>query len=204
VRLLERVFKVEAFKTLYLARMREFSGTIFRPERFEKQVDEVAAAIKPAIAEESAERLARFEKVVAGETVPPAPLGGGGGPRFMGMMPTAKPIKAFVGPRARSEEDQLAGRSAGATLGDMFGGGRGRGGPQAPAPGNFLGPAFMTALDADKDGRLTREELVGGFKKWFEAWDVDKKGVLTDEQLRAGINKELPFRPAFGGPPGRP
>jgi hypothetical protein len=60
----------------------------------------------------------------------------------------------------------------------------------------------MTALDADKDGELSREEFVGGFKKWFEAWDTEKTGVLTDEQLRAGINKDLPFRPAFGGPPG--
>jgi hypothetical protein len=55
VRLLERAFKVDAFKKLYLARMQEFSDTLFKPERFQKQVDELAAAIRPAVKEESDE-----------------------------------------------------------------------------------------------------------------------------------------------------
>src|SRR6185369_6184603 len=64
---LERMFKVEAFNKLYLARLAEFSKTIFRPERLAQQVDEVAAAIRQAVQEESEEKLARFEKLVAGE-----------------------------------------------------------------------------------------------------------------------------------------
>ena len=60
----------------------------------------------------------------------------------------------------------------------------------------------MTALDADTDGEITRNEFTQGFAKLFEAWNTDKSGVLTDEQLRAGINQDLsPFR---GGPPGGP
>src|SRR5215210_5241158 len=43
-RFLERVFKVEEFKKLYLARMEDFSKTIFTPERFHKQVDEISIA----------------------------------------------------------------------------------------------------------------------------------------------------------------
>jgi hypothetical protein len=66
----------------------------------------------------------------------------------------------------------------------------------------FLGNAFMTALDADKDGTISRDEFMGGFAKWFESWNTDNSGVLTDEQLRAGINKE--FSPFRGGPPGNP
>ena len=58
---LERVFKVEKFKRLYLARMKEFSATIFRPERIQRQVDEVAAVLRPAVQEESAQLLARFD-----------------------------------------------------------------------------------------------------------------------------------------------
>ena len=59
-------------------------------------------------------------------------------------------------------------------------------------------------MDADKDGQLSREEMSAGFAKWFEAWDTDKSGLLTEEQLRAGLNRDLQFRPAFGGPPGGP
>jgi spore coat protein CotH len=206
VRLLERVFKVPAFEKIYLAKMREFSGTIFNPERFKQQVDEVAAAIRPGIQEESAAKLERFDKAVAGEMVDPMRgFGGGGGPRFGGFT-MVKPIKAFVGPRAESVKEQLAGTSEGETLSAGFGGGRG--GPQPMQAGTFLGPAFMTALDADKDGQLTRAEMTGGFAKWFEAWNTDNSGSLTDEQVRAGINKDLGFRPPFGvppgGPPGRP
>jgi hypothetical protein len=207
VRLLERVFKVEAFEKTYLARMKEFGATIFKPERFKQQVDEVAAAIRPGIKEESEEKLARFDKAVAGEMVEPMRFGGGGpggpggGARFGGFG-MVKPIKAFVEPRARSVNDQLAGKLEGETLAAGFGGGRG--GPQQFQPGGFLGPAFMGALDADKDGKLTREEMRAGFATWFEKWNTDKSGLLTDEQLRAGINQDLQFRPAFGGPPGGP
>lgn len=210
VRLLERVFKVGAFEKLYLARMAEFSETIFKPERLARQVDEVAAAIRPGIKEESEEKLARFDKAVAGEMVDPMRGFGGGGPggggmRFGGMM--VKPIKAFVGPRAESVNAQLAGKSEGETLAAGFGGGGrgGRGGGPGPfQPGNFLAPAFLTAMDADKDGQLSREEMSAGFAKWFEAWNTDKSGLLTEEQLRAGLNRDLQFRPAFGGPPGGP
>ena len=34
-----------AFKTLYLARLDEFSRTLFKPERFRSQVDEIAAEL---------------------------------------------------------------------------------------------------------------------------------------------------------------
>jgi hypothetical protein len=45
---LERVFKTEEFKKLYLAKIAEFSKSLFLPERFYGQVDEIAAAIRPA------------------------------------------------------------------------------------------------------------------------------------------------------------
>ena len=229
---LERVFKVEAFKKLYLARLDEFNNTIFKPERFHNQVDEIAAAIRPAVQEESEEKLARFDKVVAGEPVPPGGFGGGfggprlargdaggdppqaraeggGGPRFGGpggFFQPAKPIKGFVTARAQSVIDQVAGKSEGQTVGEFgFGGRGGRGGPGGPGgfgPGMFLGNAFMTALDANKDGVLTRAEFTQGFAKWFDGWNIDRSGVLTEDQLRAGINQDLaPFR---GGPPGGP
>jgi hypothetical protein len=67
IRFLARMFAVPAFRTAYLARMREFSDTIFKPERFAAQVAEIAPVIRPVVAEERA-RLAQFDAVVAGRT----------------------------------------------------------------------------------------------------------------------------------------
>lgn len=224
IRFLERVFQTEAFKKIYLARMDAFSKTIFTPARFHAQVDEIATAIRESVREESAEKLERFEKAVAGQPIEPAGFGGGfggagrrgggeaggpppggaggpprgGGPG--GFMQPVKPIKAFVSARAASVADQLAGKSEGVSGGGGFGGPggpRGGGGPGAGPfmPGNFLGPAFTGVLDNDKDGELSRDEFAGGFSKWFGKWNVDKTGALTEDQLRTGIDEELsPFR----------
>jgi hypothetical protein len=107
-RFLERLFRVDAFKKLYLARLTEFSTTLFQPDRFHRQVDELAAVIRPAIKEESNQRLLRFERAVAGE-VPPGDAG-----LFRGAN---IPIKPFVKARAQSVIDQLAGRSTGQRIG---------------------------------------------------------------------------------------
>jgi spore coat protein CotH len=220
-RFLDRVFKVDAFKKRYLEQMATFSHSIFKPERFHQQVDELAASLRPAVADESAEKLARFDKVVAGETpappsfpggpVPPARLPGnpttaskndlpGNPPRFGGpggFPPAIPPIKPFVVARARSVTDQLSGKSEGHTAGE-FGpprGGPGGGGPGGFGPGNFLARPFMTALDLDKNGELTSVECLQGFTKWFETWDGEKRGVIGEDQLRAGIERELFRRP---------
>jgi len=83
------------------------------------------------------------------------------------------------------------------------GGPRGPGGPGGPGgfgPGMFLGPAFMDALDSDKNGTVSQAEFREGFARWFAAWTDGGKEPMTEDQLRAGINKDLsPFR---GGPPG--
>ncbi len=63
----------------------------------------------------------------------------------------------------------------------------------------FLTQPLMSALDADKNGEVTKAEFEQTFMRWFEAWNTDHSGSLTEEQLRDGINKELmAFR---GGPP---
>ncbi len=247
-RFLQRVFAVPAFKERYLARLKELNETLGRPERIATQVDEVAAAIRPAVAEESARKLARFDQVVAGQPVGPEGPGGFMGgtrprgrlaerntgdrgddlrspggpnrgfqpPRDFGGPPggpmfgePVKPIKSFVTARARSVADQLAGRSEGETLGGGFGpGGRPPGGPAGPPPGPglFLGAPLHSALDADKDGTVTRAEFTTGMARWFSSWDTDQSGSLTVEQLRAGIEKDLLRLPAgfpgFGPPEG--
>jgi hypothetical protein len=189
---LDRMFKVEAFTKLYLARLEEFSKTIFRPERLAQQVDEIAAAIRPAVQEESESKLARFDKLVAGELVSsPGPFGGG----------QTKPIKPFAKVRTESVLDQLAGKSEGLVAGSGFPGGRGGGG----GLGMFSRPLFQV-LDQNKDSTVTSAEFSEGFSGLFQSWDTNMNGSLTWVQLRSGIDKDLPPSrggfPGFGAPPG--
>jgi len=101
-RFLERVFAVPAFRDLYLARMNEFSKTIFQPLRIFAQVDDLAPAIRPAIAEESKVAAHVFDQVVAD----PAP-----GPSQAQMF--GERLKTFVKARAPLVIDQLDGKSEG-------------------------------------------------------------------------------------------
>jgi spore coat protein H len=214
VRFLERLFALPAFESLYLAKLKELSETLARPERFQRQVDELAPVLRPYVAAESGAKLARFDKAVAGELVVPAGLDGGppgdggphpaGGPSFgppPGSRDPVKPIKTFVVARARSVADQLAGRAAGATVrGPRFGeGGSGGGGFE---PARFLLPVFLGAFDLDRDGELTEAEFQGGIERWFTSWNTDASGVLNEDQLWAGINKDFAF--SASSPPREP
>jgi hypothetical protein len=228
-RFLERIFKIEAFRKNYLAHVAKLNQTLFTPERFAKQVDELAPVLRPAVKEEAEAKLARFDKAVAGEPVPPAPgsFGGpppgegggrpgggpppgggfGGPPGGFSFMQPAKPIKSFVKARAASVAQQIAGKSEGAPRSNGFGpppapGGRGGGGGgEGFGPGMFLAPPFLRELDANKDKILTRGEFIAGFAKWFAAWNTDKSGVLSDKQLRDGIDRALSLFPGGGPPP---
>ena len=159
-------------------------------------MDEIAAAIRPAVEAESAEKLARFDKVVAGEPAPRAE-GFGGPPGPFGGAPV-KPIKGFVKARAWSVNAQLDGKSEGLSLDG------GPGGPGGP-PGGFnlgkmLAGVFMGVFDANKDAILTRGEVAQGFAGWFEKWNTDQSGTLTAEQLRTGIDQDLAPPPAAPPP----
>jgi len=99
-RFIERVFAVPAFRELYLAKMKEFNRTIFLPERLYKQVDELAPAIRPAIAEESESSVRRFDQVVADP--------GAGEGSFFGER-----LKTFVKARNLRVAEQLEGNSQG-------------------------------------------------------------------------------------------
>jgi spore coat protein H len=220
-RFLERMFKVEEFKKLYLMHMQDFSKSIFRPERFIKQVDEIAAAIRPAVAEESPTKLARFESVVAGQTVEqnqmgPPPRPGTTQPTTRSAPPPPRPgpfapispIKIFAPIRAKSVIEQLSGKSEGLTLDNMPSPGTPPPGRNMFGPGFFLAPVVMKQFDADKNQEISSDEATAGFARWFDSWNTDKSGFLTQEQLRAGLNQDLstttpgPFaKPGIQQPP---
>lgn len=195
-RFLERVFNIEAFRKLYREHLAEFNTKLLAPERIAAQVDELAKTLRAAVAEESPEKLARFDKVAAGEPAPmnfgPGP--GPGGPRGFPGGGAMKPIRAFAGPRHQSVEEQLAGKPAPPQEARGFGRGPGR-----FSPAMFLEPGLMSALDNDKNGEVSRTEFQQGFSKWFAAWNSDATGKLTSDQLRAGIERDLmPPMPPLG------
>ncbi len=84
--------------------------------------------------------------------------------------------------------------------------GGGRGGPGGRVgfgPGNFLTKPLLEATDADKDGKLTRDELAAGAKKFIAEFDKDKKGSLEEAQIAEALNRAFPRPQGFpGGPPG--
>jgi hypothetical protein len=108
---LERMFGVPAFERSYMARMREFNNTIFLPARFVQQVDMLTPILRPSVKEESASRLANFDKASAGQGFERKSLGSLRGP--------ARAIKDFVFARHKSLTDQAAGRSVGEHVSDF-------------------------------------------------------------------------------------
>lgn len=74
--------------------------------------------------------------------------------------------------------------------------------PQAPGGGRGggrggIGPAIFAAVDANKDGSVTRDEFTGAFGKWFGDWDETKSGSLSAQQIGDGLTKvAAAFAPA--------
>jgi enterochelin esterase-like enzyme len=79
-------------------------------------------------------------------------------------------------------------------------------------PGNFsmgapLAAALVKRADANKDGKVTLDELVAATKELFKEWDKDKKGELDEKQIAEGLNRLLASqrtRPRRGRPGGFP
>lgn len=114
-RFLERMFAHEEFRALYRGELERLQQTLFQPERLGKRLDELAALIRPFVAEESTNRLARFEASVADTWVD--------GPRDGDPMDPNRPvfpIKRFFEARAKSVRAQLAGEETGVELSGML------------------------------------------------------------------------------------
>lgn len=186
---LSRVFAVGDFQRLYRHYLEEFNATIFQPERIAEKIQELGDLLYSAVADESAEKLIKFKKMVAGEEIP-QPFErkdtGGGPPNFE----AGKPIMPFVEARIASVKAQLDGEDVHGNTQEGAPGGRRR-------SGHFLGNAFLRGFDGDADDKLTRQEFLSGFDHWFTRWNVDQSGTLTQEQLHEGLKLDFarPQRP---------
>jgi type 1 glutamine amidotransferase len=59
-----------------------------------------------------------------------------------------------------------------------------------------VGPGVFTVADLDKDGAVTRAELMTALEKWFASADAAKAGTVSQEQLVTALNASLPAPPA--------
>ena len=107
-RFFERLLAHAPFKELYRGELERLQTTLFQPERLSRRLDELAAVIRPFVAEESTNRLAKFEQCVAA-TWPEGPRDGD---PFDPNRP-AFPLKRFFEARAKSIRAQLAGEETG-------------------------------------------------------------------------------------------
>lgn len=108
-RFLERMWGVPGFEERYRQALREMLDTVFVPERLHRRVDEMAAMLRPVVAEESPVKAARFEQAVT--ALRPADPSTDG-PRS-GWNRPPHPLKWFITERSRSVRAQLAGEEEG-------------------------------------------------------------------------------------------
>lgn len=107
-RLLERLFAVEAFRGVYRREMERIVRELFVPARLRAEVQELAALIRPTVAEESDYRISRFEQAVAETWEENEPE-----PRIDDPFRPVHRIHRFIVRRHASLEAQLAGREKG-------------------------------------------------------------------------------------------
>jgi spore coat protein CotH/Ca2+-binding EF-hand superfamily protein len=191
-KLLDRLLAVKEISNRYQELLKEISADAFGKEQLLKDIEAIEKVTKPVLARETKAAGSRNEGAGAFGFGPP-----GGGPFGTSLDP-----RTFVEKRTASVADQLAGKSKGYTPAGMgFGPGGFRGG--GFGPGNFLAKPLMTAIDTDKDGKVSKAELIAATKKFFADCDKHHKGSLDEKQIAEWVNRVMP-RPEFGRPPGGP
>lgn len=130
---------------------------------------------------------------------PPAGAGPGGGPPGGGAAPPAGPPREGPAPNGQPNGGPRPGGPGGP--GGPPGGGFN---PDMFRPGNILAGAIVRRADADKNGQLSKDELVGTAEKLFDAQDSSKSGQLDRAKVGEMFNQLAPPPPAFGPPGGGP
>jgi hypothetical protein len=107
-RFLDRMLAAAPVRERYRREIERLLRTAFLPERLDVRMEELAAVVRPFIAEESSKRLRKFERDISGARAAQIPNQKGYVPAFS--------HRRFFKARARSVIDQLAGRSEGVIL----------------------------------------------------------------------------------------
>jgi hypothetical protein len=143
-RLPERLLQMPAFKERYHQIVRGLLATNFNAAQLFPEIDAMAAAIRPALANDRLVPLPQFEAALAELTPPETPAaanagrfdprrGGPGGPGGLGR--SRAPLKAFIHQRTESVRLQLAGKATGHVPRELGRGFNAGPGPAGPPPG---------------------------------------------------------------------
>ncbi len=187
-KLIDRVLAVPEIGRRYDALLAELASSSFAKDRLLEQI----AALEKATAEPRAREQAAVE--ARNERRRGGPFGGGG----FGGMGRSPALNAYVEKRTELVAAQLAGKNPGYTPRGGFGPG-GRGGF---GPGMFMARPLLTALDTNKDGKLTKDEWLAATTKFFADADAEKRGKLDEAAITAALEQIIPAPPGFGPPRG--
>lgn len=184
-KLIDRVLAVPEYKEKYRKLIAELAGSAFAKDKLLETIDTIEKATKEPLEREKKAVEARKEN------------GGGFGPG-PGGRPFARStdLRAFVDRRTASVAEQVADPSKGYIPP------RGGFGPGGFGPGGFLAKPLLTALDTDKDGKVSKDELRAGVGKFFDDCDKEKKGKIDAKAIADGLNRLMPPPPGFGPPRG--
>ena len=58
--------------------------------------------------------------------------------------------------------------------------------------GNFIARPLLEALDTDRNGRVSMDELVAGVAKFFRESDKDQEGKIDEKTIAVGLRRILP------------
>ena len=114
--LLNRVMEVEAFKKIYRQKLEQALAGPFTVERLYREVDRLAAVIRPAIAAESDFRLQRFDLAISTNWVSGPRDAGRDWRSSEGPRAPAHQIKRFIENRTKSIRAQLDGAEEGVKI----------------------------------------------------------------------------------------
>lgn len=190
IKLVDRLLADETIAARYRQIFKELAATCFSKEKLLRDIATIEAAAKPLLEREGKAAAARKEK-----TAGPGLMG----PGMFGKTPD---LRTFVDKRNQSVALQLDGKAKGfipASLGFFIPDTKGKGGkgplgfdPATFKIGNMMGPPLINALDADEDGKLSRDEWIGMAKKIVAAGEKDAQGRVSEKALAAAINGMLP------------
>lgn len=181
-KLIDRLLAMKHVHEKYQQVLKALSASCFTKAKLLADIDAIEAATKEHRAEEKKAAAARKE---------------GSGMAVGGLFAQALPLRTFVDKRTASVAAQLAGSSKGYVPVLNFGP---KGGPGGFGPGKVLAKPLLAALDTDKDGKVSRDELIAGARQFFAACDKDKTGKLDEKAVADGVNRLL-LPPAEVGPP---
>lgn len=177
-RLTERLLAIKENENAYRKHLGDLAAGAFQTERVHALIELMEKTVKKTLAKEAEKKKE---------------------PERPGMFGRSPDLKKFVSQRGESLVSQLAGKSEGKELRMGFGMAAARGGL-----GGQLSKPILDAADADKDGKLSRDELSTGLRQLFAACDKDKKGVVDEKSFAGELGKLLPRQQGFGmrPPPG--